>query len=120
MAGLMGGLALGAAGMGLSAMAANRAQAQQQRIAQQAAQQQQMQSMMAMQQQQQEQQRMNQLILDQEMESKKRAETAKASVGPTLGVEPKGLDAIITSPLGDTSTPNVGRKKLLTPPEASK
>lgn len=110
---IVGGLALGGLGAGMSAMQANSQRRQQQAIQQQAQQQQMMQSMMAQQQAQQQQQQMEQQMQFDAEQSKKRAEQLKANVGPKVDSTPKGLSTIATSPLGDISQPTIGRRSLL-------
>jgi len=117
---VLGGLAIGAAGAGMSAMAANRQrqqmQSQQQQIMMQQMMSQQAMNQQAMAQQQQQQQQMQLRMEEDAANARLTAMQNKQAVGPDMGTEPKNLASILTSPLGDPSEPNLGRKKLLSPP----
>ena len=110
---IVGGLALGALGTGLSAMSQARAQRQQQSMMQQAQQQSMMQNMMAMQAQQQRENQMQQMMELDRQQARAKADALKASVGSTEDPSPKGLATTLTSPLGDTTTPSIGNRRLL-------
>lgn len=117
---ILGGLAIGAAGTGMAAMQANRQrqqmQAQQQQAAMQAQMQNQMMAQQAMAQQQAQQQQM-QLAMEQDrQQTELLSMQKKQSVGPSLGTDAKNLGTILTSPLGDPTDANVGRRKLLSAP----
>lgn len=105
-------IALGVGTAALGAMQASRQRAQQNSIMQQNAMQQQ-QAMMqaAMQQQMANQQYQQQKMLDQQrMQAEADAQKATIPVGDG---SLKGLNTVATSPLGDPTTPNMGRQKLL-------
>lgn len=116
MAPLIGGLLIGAATAGISAISAAANTNAQKRAASQALNAQNSNNLLAMQQQQQQQslfQQQQQIANTQNQINTNAVSkdlTAKTVKNP---LDLLGLSTISTSPLGDTSTPNLGRSKLL-------
>lgn len=107
-------IALGAATAGLSAWSISRQRKAQQKVATEAARESFMQGQQTLAAAQAQDAAVRQQQTEFQQEAERRRQAAVASLGPASDLKAlRGLATIATSPLGDTSEPNLGRRKLL-------
>lgn len=116
MSGLIGGALLGGLGMGMNAIASSKAQSAAKAEAQRAQEQNQILANRIQAESQQRQFETEAAMEDARRRSILLSQQKSAAVGPTMDTSAKNISSILTSPLGDPSEPNVGRKRLLSPP----